>query len=86
MKRLIVISLLLLAGCVPEEVHQERIETDQARIQELQVQTAELQNALSSTSATVRSLELAVMVNGLLLAICLAVLWIRSKRKEATSG
>jgi outer membrane murein-binding lipoprotein Lpp len=69
---------ILLAGCVPAEVHRQ----DQARISELLARIAELQNEVASVLATQRMLEIAVVVNGVLLAVCLAVLWLRTRRRQ----
>ncbi len=69
---------LFLAGCVPDEVHRQ----DQARISELLARIAELQNEVAAVLATQRILEIAVVVNGVLVAVCLAVLWLRTRRRQ----
>ena len=69
--------LLLLAGCVPDEIHRQ----DQVRIFEHMSRIAELQNQVSAVMGIQRILEGACIVSGLLLAVCVAVLWLRAKKK-----
>ena len=69
---------LIAAGCVPDEVHRQ----DQARISELLGRISELQNEVAAVLATQRVLEIAVIVNGLLVAVCLATLWLRTRRRK----
>ncbi len=73
--KLIFVVPVVLAGCVPETVY----EADQIRISELMAQAQELQNALNTITATQRVLEIVCIVNGLLLALCVAMLWKRRK-------
>ena len=70
--------VVFLTGCVPDEVHRQ----DQARISELLSRISELQNEVAAVLATQRLLEVAVVVNGVLLAVCLAVLWLRTRRRQ----
>ena len=83
--RYVTIALLLLtSSCVPDDVHQQQIAADQARISELLAYAGELQNQIASILATQRVLEIVCIVNGLLLAGCLGVLWVRGRRKGGT--
>ena len=77
MKYLLFPLLLLVAGCVPEEVHQ----ADRAQIAEHLAHINELQGQLSAVTATTRLLEVACVVNGMLVALCIAVMWKRSRKK-----
>ncbi len=81
MRRLIVALPLLLAGCVPDEVH----EADQQRIAELLAHVAELQNQVASLLASQRVLEIVCVVNGLLVAICITTVWLRARKKGGPS-
>jgi hypothetical protein len=76
--------LFLTSGCVPNDVHQQQVAADQARISELLAYAGELQNQMASILATQRVLEIVCIVNALLLAVCLGVLWLRGRRKGAT--
>ena len=81
MRKLWIPLLVLTGACVPDEVHQQQMAADQARISELLARVAELQNQTASVMATQRTLEVVCWVNGLLLAVCLLVLSVRARRK-----
>ena len=77
MKKLLLALPLLMAGCVPSEVHR----ADQQRIAELLARVAELQNSIASLMASQRVLEMAIVAQGILLAVCLATLWLRRQKR-----
>lgn len=74
-------ALLLLTGCVPHSVHEERIAADQKRMAEQAAHINELHSQVEAVSATGRILEGVCIVNGVLLAVCLATLWRRSRSR-----
>ena len=73
-----VLVLIILAGCVPRKVHEERIAADRARMAEQAAHINELNSQVEAVSATRRILEGVCIANGLLLAACLATLWRRA--------
>ena len=69
--------ILVLNGCVPDSVNQ----ADRAQIAGQMARINELQNHLSAVTSTTTLLEVVCVTNGLLLAVCLVLLWARSRKK-----
>ena len=84
MKGAMIALAVFAIGCVPDEIHQQQMAADQAQIRELLAYAGELQTQIAAILATQRMLEIVCALNGVLLAVCLGVLWVRARRKGGT--